>query len=344
MAEQRRISLAQKEALERLFDMAALSLVPEEYTQREVFKRLMPKLYTMRKKGMSFKQITKLLNDAGFKLAIGSVRIYYNEHLTEMMVELEAHWMQAQEVMRQDGEDKGRRGAKAAPPPAAIPSDVVEESKVLRDNLTQQVSVASAEEARLKAQLFVQTAAKIDTPPPKTVLQAIAEGQSATAPGGLAPKIEKPAASAPKGADAAPGKVLSPSLPAESPTAPAARSGNEPGSGGGSISAPKNMPNSDAVMICHTKPQRGQVREADGLPDEVYGNDVLEHPAIPGLMLTKEQRFFTGRLQYTNMEGENVMEKGKETLARQQWKAPLKTAATRTGGDLQTLDRDAIKG
>ncbi|MGC0155723.1 hypothetical protein ACPRNU_24955, partial [Chromobacterium vaccinii] len=122
------------------------------------------------------------------------------------------------------------------------------------------------------------------------------------------------------------------------------RSGKEPGSGCGSISTPKNTPNSDAVMICHTKPQRGQVREADGLPDEVYSNDVLEHPAIPGLMLTKEQRFFTGRLQYTNEGGENVMEKGKETLARQQWKAPLKTAATRTGGDLQTLDLDAIKG
>ncbi|MGC0155759.1 hypothetical protein ACPRNU_25135, partial [Chromobacterium vaccinii] len=212
MAEQRRISLAQKEALERLFDMAALSLVPEEYTQREVFKRLMPKLYTMRKKGMSFKQITKLLNDAGFKLAIGSVRIYYNEHLTEMMVELEAHWMQAQEVMRQDSEGKGHRGAKSAPPAAAIPSDVVEESKALRDNLTQQVNVASAEEARLKAQLFVQSAVKIDTPPPRTVLQAIADGQSATAPGGSATQAEKPAASAPKGADAAPGKGIPPTL------------------------------------------------------------------------------------------------------------------------------------
>ncbi|MDY7579310.1 hypothetical protein RGU70_13390 [Herbaspirillum sp. RTI4] len=49
-------------------------------TQKKAFEILIPHLFVLRKKGCSWEQITKLLNDkCGFKLQATTVRTYFSE-------------------------------------------------------------------------------------------------------------------------------------------------------------------------------------------------------------------------------------------------------------------------
>lgn len=52
----------------------------KDMTQKKAFEILIPHLFVLRKKGCSWEQITKLLNDkCGFKLQAATVRTYFSE-------------------------------------------------------------------------------------------------------------------------------------------------------------------------------------------------------------------------------------------------------------------------
>lgn len=64
--------------------LAALGLMPIDKTQRKLFSEVMPLIYMLRKKeGYTFKRVTTLLRDCGFKLTQSSVRVYYYSLLAE---------------------------------------------------------------------------------------------------------------------------------------------------------------------------------------------------------------------------------------------------------------------
>jgi hypothetical protein len=73
-----RISGVEAIAAKEIFQLAFLSLEPDDQTQRRLFSSLLPVIYMLRnKEGYTFKQITKLLRDCDIKLAEPSVRVYY---------------------------------------------------------------------------------------------------------------------------------------------------------------------------------------------------------------------------------------------------------------------------
>ena len=85
----RKIGVIDKHAIGMILEVAAVAVEPEEYSYRTVFRETMPKLYVMRQRGMSFPQLHRLLHQAGFQIALTTLRTYYSECLLEMRDECE---------------------------------------------------------------------------------------------------------------------------------------------------------------------------------------------------------------------------------------------------------------
>jgi len=78
----------------------------------------------------------------------------------------------------------------------------------------------------------------------------------------------------------------------------------------------------------------GQLNNRDRVPDEVYQEGLLEHPAIPGLFLTKNERLFKPLLEIINTQtGEKRFEKVTEKPFRVGWTKPIPVTKTSTDGD-----------
>jgi len=63
-----------------IFNATHVKYEQKGMTQKKAFEILIPHLFVLRKKGCSWEQITKLLNDkCGFKLQAATVRTYFSE-------------------------------------------------------------------------------------------------------------------------------------------------------------------------------------------------------------------------------------------------------------------------
>lgn len=74
-----RVSAADLTTAKEMFEAATLLVSPDHYTQRQAFGELMPHLFMLQSNGWSWQQLTKLVNDSGFKLASSTVRRYFEE-------------------------------------------------------------------------------------------------------------------------------------------------------------------------------------------------------------------------------------------------------------------------
>ncbi|MFM0308350.1 hypothetical protein P0D71_11210 [Paraburkholderia sp. RL17-383-BIF-A] len=95
----RKIGLVDKCAIGISLEVAAFAVVPDEYSYRAVFREIMPKLYVMRERGMSFPQIHWLLNQTGFPIALATVRTYYNQLLPDMLDECQKYLRKLDKVI-----------------------------------------------------------------------------------------------------------------------------------------------------------------------------------------------------------------------------------------------------
>jgi hypothetical protein len=80
----KKIRLIDAQAIDRSFEIVARSANPKDYDDRAVFRVLMPRLYVMRKNGLSYSRIANILRQSGLPLSLTAVRTYYCEFLTEM--------------------------------------------------------------------------------------------------------------------------------------------------------------------------------------------------------------------------------------------------------------------
>jgi hypothetical protein len=72
-------------------------------------------------------------------------------------------------------------------------------------------------------------------------------------------------------------------------------------------------------------------------PQVFFSEATLEHPSIPRLMLTRDQRIYNNRLEYT-IDGKAQMETSKQMYSRYTWKAGRKATPSRTEGDFVKMD------
>lgn len=81
---------------------AAFLVVPENQTQRQAFRDLMPQLFVLRSKGVSFEELANLLRRCGLNLQTSGVRRYYEDMLPDCkescQAQLEEHLKQQAEL------------------------------------------------------------------------------------------------------------------------------------------------------------------------------------------------------------------------------------------------------
>jgi hypothetical protein len=80
----KKIGLIDAQAIDRSFEIVARSASPKDYDDRAVFRVLMPRLYVMRKNGLSYSHIARVLRQSRLPLSLAAVRTYYCEFLAEM--------------------------------------------------------------------------------------------------------------------------------------------------------------------------------------------------------------------------------------------------------------------
>ncbi|MFA7350661.1 MAG: hypothetical protein WC009_07860 [Methylotenera sp.] len=81
----------------------------------------------------------------------------------------------------------------------------------------------------------------------------------------------------------------------------------------------------------------------DGVPEEVYMDGQLEHPAISGLMLSKDERIYGTYLEIVDKNGETRPETVHEKIFRIKWVKPIPRTETATGANFVKMDYELFK-
>lgn len=77
---------------------------------------------------------------------------------------------------------------------------------------------------------------------------------------------------------------------------------------------------------------------------EVYEDGILEHPAIPGLLLTKAERVYWGYLEMVEKDsGQRRTESAKEMSFRAKWEKPIPRTESMSGKNIVDMNMSLFK-
>lgn len=366
-----REKIADVVVVEEALRLAAVTMKPDELSGRQLINRLMPSLYALRKKGFSFNQLTKVLNDAiggAAKLQVATVKAYYNEFILERQDDCEKNLQETLRVIKQVDELTTKA-------PKALVADAVQFSQALsasRGGLGNTVaSRLLGDGPSTRAALTGGTGQTDVMPPPaaenkRRPPSAAAESPPAT---GLTTQIEGRGAEAVNSRSAPSQNSMTPSylpdiddIPVPSLPSAAAMPGNtkhvDSPTPSEIPSAPtqkqsatpqiQSITSGDTVLVCTTKPTAETTYPAnseylEGVPQEFFSDALLEHPAIPGLMLTRAQRMYAKRLEYIGEGGEIITEKAAQMSKRIAWRKGQNISEARTSGDFVEMNAALFK-
>lgn len=304
---------------EALLQAAALLIVPDDQTQRQAFERLMPQLYVLKSKGCSFLQITNLLTQIGFKLQPSAVRVYYNEILAARMEMCQSR-MNEQILLLAEvrKETKGVDFADIAGRVAAIMGQQRAQAASKLDAVFGSVPAAASPPVAVVAPVATPAPPpEAGPPPPATDVPQTEDKKTEFRPAppnafpGVSPVNQKQANAAASRieADLPPSVLLT---------------GNW-----------KCSPLPDGVKL---------LGERTGVAKEMYIPGDLEHPAVPGVWLSLEQRLSTVALEFVNAAtGEIQLEDSDQKRFRVLWRKPVAPFKTRTEGCFTKMDMSLFK-
>lgn len=335
--------------IERALQLAAVTLKPDELSGRQLIQRLMPHLYALRKKGFSFIQLTRVLNDAigqtGAKLQVATVKAYYNEFILERQDECQAQLADTMKIVRQVE-------ALTKTNPNALVAEAVSFSKTLAAT---QENTAASRLLEGKNQRPALTGGEgmpqSFAPPPAAEIESRPPTVSAPPPP-VEAAVGKPqmgiggvqrGAAEPRPTSYSAGAVDDLPIPPLAPAAPAI--GVDPTVGTDPValveaagSEPATNTGTGNGVVCITQPTPETILPADSdtfddVPQAFWSDAVLEHPGINGLMLTKQQRMYNSRLEYRTPDGEILKESVQQMRKRVTWKGAQPVSESRTGKD-----------
>lgn len=85
------------------------------------------------------------------------------------------------------------------------------------------------------------------------------------------------------------------------------------------------------------------LEKRENTPPEAYLPGDLEHPHIPGLMLSLDERIYGATLEYTDENGEVKMETLDEKRFRILWKRPIPMTISKSGANFTKIDFKAFE-
>lgn len=353
----RKISAPDMHLAVELFVDAAVTLTPDDQTQRKAFEALLPHMYVLRNKGVSWAQLANLLSRAGINLQVSTVRTYYSEMLMRKFDACQER-MNEQLVLLK-AIKKGTEGFDMAAIANRV-SSVAEKNRAAVAPRLAQILDEPAYAPRVPA---LSDAGRSDPPS-----RPSAQGPAARRPG---PAAQKPPAPPPPrpgpekrttghygltqgvSGTTSNGKQNSsavgfqnpedtdPSVPDLQSSVASGRQEQAPGRLA-ERTLPKGREPGKACMPL--KQGIAPIKQRDGVPPHVYQECLLEHPAIPGLMLSLEHRLYGVLLEYKALDtGEVFMETTDEKRFRVLWKAPIPKTQTSTASSFIETDMSLFR-
>ena len=346
---------------EEVLKTAALLVVPEDQTQRQAFEKLMPHLYVLRNKGCSWAQLAKLLGDCGFKLQPSTVRSYFTEMLAGRLDVCQSRMNEQIAIMA------AVRGETAGVDLAAISGRVQAHQRQLQQSAASRVDAlfGPAIESEPRTHKAGLQAPQLSAPPQPAVTRTEAapshstEEDDSRAPTGefgllgLTASASRPAKGAPAffDLDDDPPAAPPPSRARKAPQPPAAEPrppAPQPAPPSARAPAP-TAPTPGTTKKRMAKLQDGvpPLKKRDNVPSYVYESGELEHPAIPGLMLSLEHRLYGAALEYFEVggpdAGEIKVETSDEKRFRVVWRQSVPMTQTRTAESFTQMDNSLFK-
>lgn len=301
-----------------IFQAAMLLLTPDDQTQRKAFEALMPFMYVLRNNGCSWAQITKLLTDAGFVLQPSSVRTYYSEMLATR-----------QEICQERMNEQ-----------ILLLAEVRKETKGVN------VADINSRVAAIMNQQKAQVASKLDavfgpipvaSAPPVPALLPVAT-QKNPPPAAVAVPVSPTAREENKKTGLRPAPLNDPAgVPPAKQQQPEVATTN--------INLAPPSVSSTGTWTCSPLPEGiKSLGKREEVSKDMYLPGDLEHPAIPNVWLSLEQRLSPVALEFVNADdGEIRLETEREKRFRIKWKTPIPTTETRTSGSFTKMDMSLFK-
>ncbi len=321
------------------------SLEPADRTQRKAFSALMPEIYMLRHQGFSFPQIASLLGQCGFRLQPSSVRNYFHELLADRQDEcvrrMDEQMLVLSEIKK---ETKGTDLSNLAGHAAAIiarqrdkagskVAEVFGVGAVQQSPTVQPITAArptgEAPAAHVppaeKSNVVAQSATTTAPPPADAGGGAGIDGSGF----GLAVAVEDQTTGATRPGKKATGNTFF-EIPGD-PVVPDLAEGTD------ETKTSQNAINPVTLSCLPLQEGVNPVQRRKDVPEGIYAEGLMEHPAIPGLMLTKDERLY-GALLEISENGISRTETVQEKVFRVKWTKPVPRTDTKTGTDFLTLD------
>ena len=309
-----------------LFEAAALLMTPENLKQRKAFEQLMPHIYVLVEKGFSMLQITKLLNEAGFKYQPSTVKVYYNELLASRMDICQQRMTEQILLMAEIRKETVNVGAA---------SEIVSRVQAILDK--QRACVTSRIDSVIGP---VAGSVSVVSTPPSAIAHSKSPSSSVASPMAAKPEV----GTKKTGLRPAPQSQAQPITISNDDTAPTA-SGikldwqNKVASQKEEISS-VNPPLRCSVLAADVE----SLKRRDDVEEYVYLPGDLEHPCLPGVMISLEQRTSSIALEFVNTKnGEVRKETPDEKRFRVFWRKPIPMTPSRTGHHFTKMDMSLFR-
>lgn len=313
-----------------VFQAAMLLTVPEDQTQRKAFESLMPYMYVLRNKGCSWAQLTKLLIDCGFALQPSTVRTYYAEMLATR-----------QDICQE-----------------RMNEQILLLAEIRKETKGADMSAISGRVATIMQQQRATAAPKLDalfglggaTAPPEKLTLTTPAAREENQKKGLRPVREDK----PPNADAdGLGRLKPPAQAQDShghPSRPLFTQDDAPlvpnlnpahtSQARAAASPPPIKDKENPKLFCRPLQSGVQpLKRRENNDPKIYEPGDMEHPAIPGLMLSREQRIYGAALEYVDQEDAEIkLETAEEKRFRVTWRRPVPMTETMTGNSFTKMD------
>jgi hypothetical protein len=325
-----------------IFKNAMFLLVPEDQTQRKAFESLMPYMYVLRNRGCSWPQITKLLTDCGFNLQTSVVRSYYSEMLATRQ-DICQEQMNEQILLLAEVR-KVTKGADISSIAGKV-SGLMDRQRTLAvpkiDTMFGLRSVAPAAAVRREPSSQVHENANTNAGPhpvpekqPQLQQQEpeLAESEGDVGNFGLLALSSS--------------RILTSNKPTffnldDVPTIPnLSPLNNIPVKIVAATSPHDENQNPDIILRCLPVPSGLKpISKRVGVDEAVYQVGNMEHPAMPGLMLSLDQRLCSVALEFVDDDSGAIrFETNDEKRFRVFWKVPVSMTPTMTAKNFTQMD------
>lgn len=337
-----RISAPDFSTAEEVLKAAAVLMVPEDQTQRQALEKLMPTLYVLKNIGFSFPQLAGLLSQCGFNLQPSSVRDYFREMLATRMdicqERMNEQMLLMAEVRKETkGADMsaifGRVSAVMDKQRSAAGSKINAMLGIApKDNAGVAPGSGSGEfagpatPARGNAVAELRPALEKQPPEPETARDEGEMGSFGLLSAG--------------NANAHAGKPVFFSMDDDAPGIPDLTARPAPSGGKTATASPQDDPqHRNAAVSCHPLPSGIKpLQQRPSVPAAVYAPGDMEHPAVPGVMLSLDQRLCSVALEFVDKNGEIRLETSEEKRLRIFWLKPVSVTPTMTAGSFTKMD------